>query len=62
MGWFDIIFRYDNRSDLQMLKFISGGCINVLATMEDCSIDMILTSPHMMTYVHIMVIHLILKI
>ena len=28
-----------------MLKFINDDCLNVLATMEDCSIDMILTSP-----------------
>ena len=28
-----------------MLKFTNGDCLNVLATMEDCSIDMILTSP-----------------
>lgn len=28
-----------------MLKFINDDCLNVLVTMEDCSIDMILTSP-----------------
>ena len=28
-----------------MLKFINDDCLNVLATMEDCSVDMVLTSP-----------------
>ena len=28
-----------------MLKFINDDCLNVLATMEGCSIDMILISP-----------------
>lgn len=27
-----------------MLKFINDDCLNVLVTMEDCSIDMVLTS------------------
>ncbi len=45
MGRFDIVLRYGYRSNIQMLKFINDDCLNVLATMEDCSIDMVLTSP-----------------
>ena len=45
MGRFDFVLGYGYRSNIQMLKFINDDCLNVLATMEDCSIDMILTSP-----------------
>ena len=45
MGRFDFVLGYGDRSNIQMLKFINDDCLNVLAAMEDCSIDMVLTSP-----------------